>query len=46
MQVEFYGANYFPWVQTVLLALHEKDIKHTLRPLPPMCCLAVPPTPT
>lgn len=36
MQVEVYGGNHSPWVQAVLLALHEKDIKHTLRPLPPL----------
>ena len=35
MKVEVYGGNHSPWVQAVLLALHDKQIDHELRPLPP-----------
>ena len=35
MKVEVYGGNHSPWVQAVLLALHEGGIEHSLRPLPP-----------
>ena len=36
MKVEVYGGNHSPWVQAVLLALHDKQIDHELRPLPPL----------
>lgn len=36
MKVEVYGLNHSPWVQAVLLALHEKGIEHTLHQLPPL----------
>ena len=35
MKVEVYGGNHSPWVQAVLLALHDKQFDHELRPLPP-----------
>jgi len=35
MKVEVYGGNHSPWVQAVLLALHDKQTDHELRPLPP-----------
>ena len=28
MKVEVYGGNHSPWVQAVLLALHDKQIDH------------------
>ena len=36
MKVEVYGALHSPWVQAVLLALHEKGIDHSVRWLPPL----------
>ena len=36
MRVEVYGGKHSPWVQAVLLALHEKGIEHILHPLPPL----------
>ena len=33
--IEVYGADHSPWVQAVLLGLHEKNISHTLRTAPP-----------
>lgn len=36
MKVEVYGGNHSPWVQAVLLVLHEKGIEHTLHQLPPL----------
>jgi glutathione S-transferase len=36
MKVEVYGVDHSPWVQAVLLTLHEKGIEHTLRQLPPL----------
>ena len=36
MQVEVYGGNHSPWVQAVLLALHDKGIEHNLRQVPPL----------
>ena len=36
MKVEVYGSNHSPWVQAVLLALHEKGIDHALYQLPPL----------
>ena len=35
MKVKVYGADHSPWVQAVLLGLHEKGIKHELILLPP-----------
>ena len=35
MKVEVYGGNHSPWVQAVLLALHEQGIEHSLRQVPP-----------
>ena len=35
MKVDVYGGNHSPWVQAVLLALHDKQIDHELRSLPP-----------
>lgn len=39
MKVDVYGGNHSPWVQSVLLGLHNKGIEHTLRPLPPLAAL-------
>lgn len=36
MKVEVYGGDHSPWVQAVLLTLHEKNIEHTDRQLPPL----------
>ena len=36
MRVDVYGANHSPWVQAVLLGLHEKSIEHSLRQVPPL----------
>ena len=33
--VEVYGVDHSPWVQAVLLGLHEAGIDHQLRTLPP-----------
>jgi len=35
MNVELYGANHSPWVQAVLLGLHDKGIEHQLSSVPP-----------
>ena len=35
MKVEVYGGNHSPWVQAVLLALHEQGIEHNVRQVPP-----------
>ena len=34
-QLEIYGQDHSPWVQAVLLGLHEKGIPYTLRTVPP-----------
>jgi hypothetical protein len=34
--VEVYGQDHSPWVQAVLLGLHEKSIPHTVRTAPPL----------
>ena len=34
--VDVYGADHSPWVQAVLLGLHEAGIEHRLRSLPTM----------
>ncbi|AWZ01478.1 hypothetical protein RHODOSMS8_01948 [Rhodobiaceae bacterium] len=34
--VEVYGTDHSPWVQAVLLGLHEAKIDHRLRSLPPL----------
>ena len=36
LNVEVYGGNHSPWVQAVLLALHDKGIAHSLRQVPPI----------
>ena len=36
MNVEVYGGNHSPWVQAVLLGLHEKGIDYSLRSTPPI----------
>ena len=36
MNVKVYGFNHSPWVQAVLLALHDKKIEHTLYRSPPL----------
>ena len=35
-RVDVYGADHSPWVQAVLLGLHDADISTTLTSLPPM----------
>ena len=35
MDAKIYGHNHSPWVQAVLLGLHEKKIKYTLYQTPP-----------
>ncbi|MEM7097605.1 MAG: glutathione S-transferase N-terminal domain-containing protein [Pseudomonadota bacterium] len=39
MKVEVYGADHSPWVQAVLLGLHEKGIDHKIRSTPPLSVL-------
>ena len=39
MKVEVYGADHSPWVQAVLLGLHEKGIDYVLRTTPPWTVL-------
>ena len=34
--VDVYGQDHSPWVQSVLLGLHEKDVSHTLTTVPPL----------
>jgi len=34
MEVKVYGFNHSPWVQAILLALHDKQIKHDLYQIP------------
>lgn len=36
MKVEVYGGYHSPWVQSVLLALHDKGIEHSVRQVPPL----------
>lgn len=36
MKVEVYGGDHSPWVQAVLLALHEKGIDHRTCPTLPL----------
>ena len=36
MNVSVYGGDHSPWVQAVLLGLHEKKIAHTVRTVPPI----------
>ena len=33
--LDVYGQDHSPWVQTVLLGLHDKGISHTLTTVPP-----------
>ena len=35
-QVDVYGADHSPWVQAVLLGLHDGGIPHSLTSLPPL----------
>jgi len=35
-RVDVYGADHSPWVQAVLLGLHDAGIPHSLRSLPPL----------
>ncbi len=35
-QVDVYGGDHSPWVQAVLLGLHDARIPHSLRSLPPL----------
>lgn len=37
--IDIYGQDHSPWVQTVLLGLHEKDISYTLTTVPPLSVL-------
>jgi len=39
LHVEVYGAAHSPWVQAVLLGLHEQGIAYSLRSTPPWECL-------
>ena len=34
--LDVYGQDHSPWVQTVLLGLHEKGVPHTLTTVPPL----------
>ena len=36
MKVKVYGGDHSPWVNAVLLALHEKGIEHTSTQVPPL----------
>ena len=36
MKVRVYGFSHSPWVQAVLLALHNKKIDHSLSQKPPL----------
>lgn len=38
-QVELYGQDHSPWVQAVLLGLHEKRIAYTLTTAPPLSAI-------
>jgi glutathione S-transferase len=38
--IEVYGQDHSPWVQAVLLGLHEKGLSHTLRTAPPLSVFA------
>ena len=35
MKVEVYGGYHSPWVQAVLLALHDADVEHRVGQVPP-----------
>ena len=37
--VSVYGVLHSPWVQAVLLGLHEKDISHSVQPIPSLSSL-------
>ena len=37
--VNVYGVLHSPWVQAVLLGLHEKDISHSIQPIPSLSSL-------
>jgi hypothetical protein len=34
--VKLYGVNHSPWVQAVLLGLHDRGIEHSLTSIPPI----------
>ena len=36
MKVDLYGVDHSPWVQAVLLGLHQKKVEYSLRSLPPL----------
>lgn len=36
VKVDVYGGYHSPWVQAVLLALHDKGIEHSVRQVPPL----------
>jgi hypothetical protein len=38
LRVEVYGVDHSPWVQAVLLGLHDAGIDHTLTSTPPLEC--------
>lgn len=38
-QVSVYGVLHSPWVQAVLLGLHEKNISHSIQPIPSLSSL-------
>jgi len=38
-QVDLYGADHSPWVQAVLLGLHDADISYSVTSVPPWMCL-------
>lgn len=38
--LELYGQDHSPWVQAVLLGVHDKSISHTLRTAPPLAVFA------
>jgi hypothetical protein len=35
-EIDVYGLDHSPWVQTVLLGLHDRSVPHTLRTTPPL----------
>lgn len=41
MSIRIYGHNHSPWVQSVLLGLHEKKIEYTLYQTPPFAVLKI-----
>ena len=39
MKVEVYGGYHSPWVQAVLLALHDAGVEHRVRQVPPFAAV-------